>query len=76
MFNRFMSLPPLARRAILAVVLFAICCIDDEFPKSGITDFIFVVCISAWFYTVGLVRPTLLFFYHLLRVVIRYHIYK
>jgi len=76
MFEKYMSLPPIGRRAILAVVLFLICIVDAALPKCGLTDFIFAVCISAWFWAIGLVRPTLLFLYYLLRVVFRYQIYK
>jgi hypothetical protein len=75
-FNRYMSQPPLARRAIVAVVLFAICIIDTALPKCKLTDSIFVVCISGWYWSIGLVRPTFLFFYYLLRTVLRYQIYK
>lgn len=76
MFSKFMGLEPIYRRVILAVVLLAICCIDTEFPKNRVSDTIFVVCLSAWYYTVGLVRPTILFFAFLLKVVFRYRAYN
>lgn len=76
MFNKYMQLPPLARRAILALLLFAICFICAGLPKSKVTDALFVVSLCGWYWAVGLVRPTFLFIYYLLRAVLRYQFYK
>jgi hypothetical protein len=72
MFEKFMSLSPIARRAVVALALFCIMVIDLLFPKSNFTVFLFLASGLGWVWAIGVMRPILLFLIFLLRAVFRY----
>ncbi|MFM0007367.1 hypothetical protein PQR57_41245 [Paraburkholderia dipogonis] len=72
MFEKFMSLSPIARRAVVALVLFAIMVVDLLFPKCDFTVYLFLASGLGWVWAIGLMRPVLFFLIFILRAVFRY----
>jgi hypothetical protein len=72
MFEKFMSLSPVGRRAVIAVALFAIMFIDVLFPKCDFTVGLFLASGLGGIWAIGLMRPIVLFCFFLMRAVLRY----
>ncbi|NUY06188.1 hypothetical protein [Paraburkholderia youngii] len=71
MLERFWALDPLARRAVIAVVLVGLMFIDLLFPTCDVTVWAFFICGTAFLWAIGILRPFLIMMYCLLRTVIR-----
>jgi hypothetical protein len=69
MFEKFLLLPPIVRRAIIAVALFAVMLIDLTFPKCDITVFVCLASTIGWIWAIGILRPFLILMFFLLRAV-------
>lgn len=72
MFEKFMSLPPAGRRAVVTVALFAIMFIDLLLPKCDFTVGLFLASGLGGIWAMGLMRPVVLFCLFLMRAVLRY----
>jgi hypothetical protein len=71
MFEKFLLLPPLARRAVIAAVLFGVMLVDLLLPKCDFTVFLFFVLTFGWLWAIGILRPLLFFLLFLVRGVLR-----
>jgi hypothetical protein len=71
MFEKFLLLPPITRRAIIAVALFAVMLIDLTLPKCDVTVFVCLVATIGWIWAIGLLRPFFFLMFLLLRTVFR-----
>ncbi|WP_345817756.1 hypothetical protein AAGS40_29510 (plasmid) [Paraburkholderia sp. PREW-6R] len=71
MLEKFLSLDPLARRAVIAVGLFGMMFIDLLFPTCNLTVWVFFTVCTAFLWATGILRPFLIMLYYLLRTIIR-----
>jgi hypothetical protein len=72
MFDKFMSLSPVGRRAVIALALFGIMFADLLFPKCNFTVYVFLTAGLGGIWAIGLMRPVLFFLVFILRAVFRY----
>jgi hypothetical protein len=71
MLNKFLSLDPLARRAIVAAALFGFIAIDVLLPKCDLTVSVFMICGIAFLWAIGILRPFLFMMFLLLKIIFR-----
>lgn len=74
MYAKFLALPFVTRRVLIAMALFGLAFVSVHLPKSGFSETLCFGSLFALLWAIGILVPLLKVTFFVLRWVLRYHV--